>query len=82
MSSSVFNFNWGMIIMFIITSDTIKYRIHNTLYNAKQSLRGKHLPRIMALEMVWTVVKVILFTHFLWQEEMVVMQDARWEKVT
>ena len=57
----------------------------NTLYNSTLSLMGRHLPR-MALEMAWMRVKFSLpyispKTWLLWQEEMMVMQDARREKV-
>ena len=57
----------------------------NTLYNSTLSLMGRHLPR-MALEMARTRVKFSLpyispKTWLLWQEEVVAMQDARWEKV-
>ena len=57
----------------------------NTLYNSTLSLMGRHLPR-MALEVARTRVKFCLpyispKTWLLWQEEEVVMQDARRESV-
>ena len=57
----------------------------NTLYNSTLSLMGRHLPR-MALAMARTRVKFSLpyispKTWFLWQEEVVTMQDARRDKV-
>ena len=66
----------------LMDSSTIQL---NTLYNSILSLIGRHLPR-MVLEMARTRVKFSLpyispKTWLLWQEEVVAMQDARWEKV-